>query len=251
MASKEREKQILNEFLGRLNKDCSILEDDREKPDFALKLDGETIGMELTEFFLGEKGKNGSILRHRERQLASLESLLRAEDTRGIDAFVSLEFTNDLLPRVDELRDLVLEITAFVSSVDLAANSGDWVWTYNYQLSSSPLMSKHLKVISCHPLGAGSGLHWWFPSPQDIEVTDDFRDRLRDKIDNLPAYRSNLPGHPMHLLIHAEDDSDSSMSPDEEELHTALHDWAAQSGFDGVWFIARQSKKLYSIWPVK
>lgn len=247
-SGKQREQEIIKEFVAISRMKISVIDDTIEAPDALLDIDGEKVGIELIEFFLGEYCNRGSIQKQREIQIEVIKSTLGSIDTGEFGAFITLSFSDEL-PRNDEIMKLVQEIIQYVITADRMEHSTDLVTLYGYQLAEGSLMRRYLSSIEIRLLQNSSQITWYLPYPQNIDVSSDFRDKLQDKIDKLPNYMSHLPSCDIHLLIHADDDSDSTLAPDEEDLHGSLDDWAEKSGFDTVWFFARQYKQLFRIYP--
>lgn len=89
VTKKERERVLLDSFIARLHPTTKRTVEEWERPDFRIRCEGCSIGVEITELHWDGKPRHGS--QHR-RAVAAVERLERALNERGINnACISID----------------------------------------------------------------------------------------------------------------------------------------------------------------
>lgn len=187
---KQRELFLLEQFLVALKLVAEVVEE-REEPDFILKIDGQPIGLELTELFISHEG-NGNTMQAQESISSRIVALAQRfyESSGAPPAHVSMCFGPG-----HDLRDLNRNNTAralatFVQRLNLVVGQ-----SLNWHSEELKCSLPH-EISFIHALGVPSYdmAHWSVARAGWVATLEasSLQSRIDEKAKRLGAYRESI-----------------------------------------------------------
>jgi hypothetical protein len=207
----------------------------REEPDFLITTENGSIGLELTELLRqaknGERRPVAEESRHN-KVVQKAEQLYRSmPNAKPIKVSVGFNYGIEY----DE-KEMAHSLARFVSAHSHLSNPGAIFY------DNLPAIFFFIRLDAHAP-----GRAWWGGELGSYTVNDIYEElalRIAEKNQKLPAYRTNLPGIPIWLLIYSGVAVSRSMS-----IPHGLEEWRQPFGFDRVIFFACLERNFSEILP--
>jgi hypothetical protein len=207
----------------------------REEPDFLITTESGRIGLELTELLRpakdGERRPVAEESRHN-KVVQRAEQLYRSmPNAKPIKVSVGFKYGIEY----DE-KEMAFALATFVLAHYPLTNP----WAIFYD--DLPAIFFFISLDTHEPDRA-----WWGGEGGGFTVTDVYEElalRIAEKNNKLPAYRNNLPGIPIWLLIYTGVAVSRSMA-----IPHGLEEWRQPFGFDRVILFACIERKFSEILP--
>lgn len=141
---KEKELNDLVKFIYYMGKSIEIIDVTTECPDFIIKVDGELVGIELTDVILNDKEKQKEGLLQKIFTQIELELQHDEESYRGI---YRVDFRENITFNLEEQRQIKQEIKDFIQGK---------IYQYSLIESVEKIVNSNLHIYHSEPFTAGN-----------------------------------------------------------------------------------------------
>ncbi len=198
LSRKWRERQLFDAFI-RLSHINAVVAEEREAPDFILRVDGKVVGVELTEIYVEDDGQP---LAPKARESLATKAVSQArqqyEKRGGRPLHVAVGFIPNADLQVNDRTRIAESLAEFLLMQELPAD-GYKSWSHSRRLS----LPSQIGFINAFLVPSPDCAHWYAPQAGWVAPLTEkiISDSIGSKVTKLDSYRSAVQDSWLVLVV--------------------------------------------------